>query len=1618
MKYYQSLKCPNISLEHDKFADIYQIDNLLQILQQFAVPYNVSSLIIEPNGALIYGSEDRSIEAFLKAVTKHFDCNVTSLLSNSYFIEKDSDSGCLMALLPLVVNNHHLANWFIRENSDERANLEKNTTFQTSQDSGFNRMIELFSLYLQNVAQNGYEKLLLKQKNDRLFKLWGSRLKDSYNYRFLNSVDEGVLVVQDCKLKYFNSIVCKLLGYGEEELRGMSIIDLVEPSDMGYLFHPIPRVLERSQAVIASTIHLIRKDRDLVLVEISSFQSVWGTSTCMYYFLTNVSVQKRCLENQKSANLSCLTIFKNTYDGIILIDVREHVLFISPSACKILGISELDVTDLRSIFRIHPEDKELTYSNLAFAIENSSQSPKFKLRITSGLGRMVWIECTFANLLSNPSINAIVISFRDISELIEVKNMAQNAFEFQNALLNAIPIPVFYKDLNCKYLGANKCFEEQIGLTNEQIIGRTAFEIFPNEIAELTNKTDLELLRTEGKMSYESTSSFADGSVREVSFNKAIFKSSDGQPSGIIGVIQDISEKNKLINSIKRTTRLYSFLSQINQSILRAKTVNELYSSVCDVAVKYGGFRFAWIGLSDDNDVIIPVVFAGFEDGYLESVHIDMHDSQRGNGIAGSAFKTGQIITCTDIAIDPRMEPWRENALKRDYHSAAGVPLICKGKIIGTLSLYSSEKCFFSEEEVTLLKEFSEDISFALDVMAVEAARIDVEEELRINNTRLEFAMQITNIAWWLMDVGSREVTFDHKMAEMLGYSVSKFKNYEDFIDLIHYEDVGYVRENMRDHILGNTERYEVEYRILSSSGEYKWYHDIGSIILRNNEGEPLRISGIVEDISERKKNEVALFQKEELLRESQIIAGLGGFEMDFVAKTWKGTEVLDHLMGFKRSVIHTIDDWMVLIHDEDRQRMYDYFLKEIFGARKKFDAIYRIVRDNDKQIRWVRGLGVVRFDDDGQMVRMRGTIQDITSQKLIEDELLEREQRYSAIFNENSAVMLIVDPRTSNLIDANEAACNFYGYSKSDLLTKCITDINIMPEKSLLFNLNNSLNRNNNHFFFQHRLASGEIRNVEVYSGPIKIRNTYFIYSIVHDITDRIVAETKMLKTSSLLNSIIESSPDIVIGALDTSYRYIAFNKKYKELIKQRWAVDIELGMSARDFMGNNSHAQNAIAEFDRALAGESYSLVEETGIGTNSPISWLKYWSPIKSETGMVTGITCFVLNITEQKRAEVLKVQNKELSTANADKDRFISILAHDLRTPFNSILGYLQLLSTNLRNYKFEEIEFQLNTITLSAKQAYTLLEDVLLWARTQAGKLSFDPAKCNLSYVVKEVIEEFRGNAEKKRISIECGESISELLVLADVNMLKTILRNFISNAIKFTDTGGRIDINAKISVDQIVISVSDTGVGMSEVKVKGLFDFKQNHTTLGTENEKGSGLGLLLCKEFIEKHGGTLCVESVLGKGSSFYFTMPVYLNVETDYFEETVVMDEPLLNSSNLIALVVEKEGASLEDTQRLLAPYCKVIHCSHSGHEALEVCRSNPDIDLIITDIQLSDLSGYEVIKLIREINQKVIIIAQSAFAVSGVADKALLVGCNEYFPKPYKQTQFATIIKKYFN
>ena len=352
------------------------------------------------------------------------------------------------------------------------------------------------------------------------------------------------------------------------------------------------------------------------------------------------------------------------------------------------------------------------------------------------------------------------------------------------------------------------------------------------------------------------------------------------------------------------------------------------------------------------------------------------------------------------------------------------------------------------------------------------------------------------------------------------------------------------------------------------------------------------------------------------------------------------------------------------------------------------------------------------------------------------------------------------------------------------------------------------------------------------------------------------------------ILNTISEPA-----SFIDKSFRYIFVNKAFNEFYNVK--TNDVVGKKAEFLWGKENLDNKIKPQLEKCIDGKDVYIQFDGDIPNNGfKILKMHFYPHWKTEK-RIDGIISTSIDITEQKKAEQELIKSeKRLKKLNATKDKLFSIIGHDLKGPLHNILGFSELIDQGYENFSEQEIKEYNKLILQSSKTLSALLDNLLTWSRSQREKIKVTPKSFTVHPMVEKCFSLLQHNAEKKKIKMNNRVPV-EAVAYADVDMTTTILRNLISNAIKFTSAGGTIAANAQLKDGILIVEVRDTGIGIPQDKIENLFEPDQTHVNLGTEGEKGTGLGLIICKDFAEKNKGELWAESKMGEGSVFYLSIP-----------------------------------------------------------------------------------------------------------------------------------------------
>lgn len=576
-------------------------------------------------------------------------------------------------------------------------------------------------------------------------------------------------------------------------------------------------------------------------------------------------------------------------------------------------------------------------------------------------------------------------------------------------------------------------------------------------------------------------------------------------------------------------------------------------------------------------------------------------------------------------------------------------------------------------------------------------------------------------------------------------------------------------------------------------------------------------------------------------------------------------------------------------LYDISHQQIIHYNIRELSADTANQiaripEVIKNITKSSNTVFEWKarKPISGIVFDVEVSLRRSVWTgkeviiavIRDMTERKNVENDLKEREESYRELFNSISDAIYILD-EDGYFIDVNKGAEKMYGYSQSEFLGKTPAYLSPKGMNDLIkvggYLSETFLTGKINQFDFYGLRKNGEVFPKSVIINRGRYNGKDVIIAMGRDISDRKKDEERLKESEERYRRIYEDAP---IGIYRTTpegkilitnpvlVRMLGYSS-FEELSN----LDIETQVYAE-----NSSRKQFINDLEKKgfLAGIEYSMKRKDG----SIIHIRENARVVKNKTGKVLYYEGTIEDISDRKIAEQkLIASEKQLRETNVMKDKFFSIIAHDLRSPFQGLLGISSILAEEDDLTLEERIEYE-KKLHEGLKTQYALLDDLLAWSRLQRGVMEFKPVKNFPSQDIEEVLIPFRTAIEKKNIVLNfvCKEDLTQSY---DRNMFCTVIRNLVSNAIKFTRDSGSIFLKVSQTEKDLVVSVTDNGIGISKDDLPKLFRIDSHFVRRGTRDEGGSGLGLVLCKEFVEKHNGKFWVESEQNIGSTFSFSIP-----------------------------------------------------------------------------------------------------------------------------------------------
>ncbi len=924
------------------------------------------------------------------------------------------------------------------------------------------------------------------------------------------------------------------------------------------------------------------------------------------------------------------------------------------------------------------------------------------------------------------------------------------------------------------------------------------------------------------------------------------------------------------------------------------------------------------------------------------------------------------------------------------------------------------------------------------DMVGMLFSRLEAEAGIKVHKEELELLLEnIGTQIWYLKNVNTYGAV-NKAHADFMGCQKSDLEH-KDLFDLLSKEEADICLHGNRRVFEEKQVVFTDEWRILNGNGEKRLLHITKNPKLDKN-GNVEFVICTAEDITERKRAEESLqernlFVEKVLASIPEIIIYIFDLPTQQNVYSSKG---MFNILGYTSEEFKAMGEAVLkkTIHPDDLEPFFVYLnsLKELNEGDVR-SIEYRMKHKNGHWV-WILNFDTIyTFDKAGNPLQTIGSAQDITDRKNAEEKILENEQRFNLAISGTGAGLwdwdmvknkVFFSPYWKEMLGYkdHEVENDFLGWKRlwhpddAAKIEKAISDH--LEGKTQKYEIEHRLKQKDGSWCLI--LTRGDI--IKDKNGkPLRWVGTNI------DLTENKKLTLEVQQQSSLISSLLDSIPDI-ISFKDKDGVYLGCNLPFAEFV----------GRPREEIIGHTDYdlfsKENAdfFRKHDKKMLDEMESRHNEEWItypdGRTILIDTLK--TPYYGPGGKLIGILGISRDITDRKKAEEAIIQAREQAqAASKAKSEFLANMSHEIRTPLNGVIGFTDLLkNTQLTTMQRQYLE-NANT---SAHLLLGIISDILDLSKIESGKLELDPVKTDIIELTAQAIDIVKYKASEKGLEMLLNiQSGMPRFIVVDPIRLKQVLVNLLGNAVKFTEKG-EVELKVEFSKTNqqrgsFHFSVRDTGIGIEKSKQEKLFDafFQADAST--TRRFGGTGLGLQISKLLIDKMKGNIGVESVYGKGSTFFFKIETKFEAGENAdkqpiaaIERTLVTD--LNNITNPVFLVVEDVFLNMALMKAVLQEILPnaVIHEASNGQQALDLVVSEPKIDLIFMDVQMPVMDGLEATRRIRalekESDKSIPIIALTAGVVKGEKEKCLEAGMNNFLAKPLNQLLLRKKIQIYLD
>jgi len=1050
-----------------------------------------------------------------------------------------------------------------------------------------------------------------------------------------------------------------------------------------------------------------------------------------------------------------------------------------------------------------PEESKKIYRKAFNQAKKTGETQYVEYFAPGNDGAVKYYESYIVPLTESGTFLNMMVIARDISEKKAIENSLKESEANARAIMESTSDSIILIDKKGFVLDTNEGHANRFGLTRKDLIGKNLKEFLPKNLYRTRFKNVKKCLETGKPVNGED---LRDNRYTE--FGIYPIKTNKKKPDRVSVFSRDITEKKQLVEELERIKDFSENLLQTANTIIVGLDINGRVKFINNAGEKITGYTKEEIKNLDWFEVLVP------KDRFPEVWK--MFDILT----AGKELKNFENPIITKSG-EERHILWQNNQMYEN------------GKISGTLS-------------------------FGLDI----TERKKAEEETKSSFSLLRIAGKTAKFGGWSVDLSNNKLEWSDEVAKIHEIPAGYSPTVEEGINFYAPEYRETIKKLYGDCVKRGVS-FDKELQIITAKREKRWVRSIGEVE-RDADGKIIKVYGGFQDITEQKKAEEELRNSENKFRllfdDSPSIL----FLIQEDGKYYNANKAAVKRYGYTADEFRNLTPMDITLPEnmsEASKKVSNALIKELHfewihvtkdGSSFPVEIFTKPITINNRSFIFVE-------------------VNDITKRKQAENELRLSEEKFRRAFLSNPGIACISTIKEGTFIDVNEKFCKGIGWEREEVIGKTSKELNIFEDYQNREKIIAIINKNAfiNDFELRIRTKSGEIKDTIYAAEKIYMDNKECILSQIFDITERKKTQEALKENKELYHSLFEK------------------NTAVKLLIDPKDGAIVDANSAASMYYGypHDKLTEMKISDINTLTAAALSEEMQEVLLEKKSYFNFKHrlsdgnirdvevYSSPIYIKGRAL--LQSIIHDITERKKTEeLLKKSENNLREMNAAKDKFFNIIAHDLRSPFSSILGFSNLLEEQMETKDYEGIEEYASFIHKSATHAKSLLENLLNWSRSQTGKMEFRPEYIDLKELLEETLLSLNDVSAQKTITI-MTKMDKNVPVIADKTMTGIVLRNLISNAIKFSHPSGEILVSAEQNPDEILVSVKDSGVGIAKEDITKLFRIDMNHTTLGTNREKGTGLGLLLCKEFIEKHRGKIWVDSKEGKGSTFYFTLP-----------------------------------------------------------------------------------------------------------------------------------------------